>query len=175
MNKRDYLHENIEKLVGNTRRELTIPEHEKEQILNNLIEEANSLSSGVTIRRLKDRFRTSRIAALATAAGLIVAVFLGVVVLNELTAPAYAIEQTIKALQEISTVHVIGTNWDDVNDANTTIFDPNNVYMGRIDSTSYDPVLDYLTTYYWRVRGYRKCYCSLACPGRCLGYYYGTY
>ena len=112
MNKQDYLKENIEKLVGKTRPELTIPERKKEQILNNLIKEANSLSSGTIVRGLKDRFRTRKIATMTTAAGLIVAVFLAVVVLHELAIPAYAINETIKALQKISTVHVIGTNWD---------------------------------------------------------------
>ncbi|MHC4213111.1 MAG: hypothetical protein ACYSWP_07045 [Planctomycetota bacterium] len=54
----------------------------------------------------------SKITKLTTAAGLIIAVFIGIVIVNELAVPAYAIEQTIKALQEISTVHVIGTDWD---------------------------------------------------------------
>jgi len=112
MNKQDHLKQNIEKLVGKTRPELTLPEEKKGKILNRLIEEANNLSSGTFVEILKKRSITRKIATLATAAGLIVAVFLGVVVLRESAVPAYAIEQTIKALREISTVHVIGTNWD---------------------------------------------------------------
>ena len=112
MNKRDYLQENIEKLVGKTRSELTIPEQTKGNILNNLIEEANSLSSGTSVKTFTGRFMARKIATFATAAGVIAAVFLGMVVLSKLAVPAYAIEQTIKALQKISTVHVIGTNWD---------------------------------------------------------------
>ncbi|MHC4739993.1 MAG: hypothetical protein ACYS9Y_13885 [Planctomycetota bacterium] len=112
MNKRDYLEENIEKLVGKTRPELTIPEQKKENILNSLIQEADSLSSGTTVKTFTGRIMTRKIATFATAAGLIAAVFLGIVVLNKLAVPAYAIEQTINALQKISTVHVIGTNWD---------------------------------------------------------------
>lgn len=112
MNKRNYLQENIEKLVGNTRPEQSIPEQKKEQILNKLIKEANNLSSGSSVKALKDRFITRRITRYATAAGLIAAVFLGVILLNKFAVPAYAIEQTINALQNISTVHIIGTNWD---------------------------------------------------------------
>ncbi len=54
----------------------------------------------------------SKITKLTTAAGLIIAVFIGIFIVNELAVPVYAIEQTIKALREISTVHVIGTDWD---------------------------------------------------------------
>ena len=81
-------------------------------IENNLIEQANNLSSGTSVKTFTGRLMTRKITRYATAAGLIAAVFLGIVVLNKLTVPAYAIEQTIKALQKISTVHVIGTNWD---------------------------------------------------------------
>ena len=112
MTSQDYLQKNIEKVIGKTKPELTIPEEKKETILSKLIEEANSLSSRAFMKVLKDCIMTRKIATLATAAGLIVAVFLGVVVLHESAVPAYAIEQTIKALREISTVHVIGTNWD---------------------------------------------------------------
>jgi len=113
MNKEDYLQENIERLIGKTKPELTIPEQKKEKILSRLIKEANKLSSRNSIGALKERIITRRIATLATTVALIVVIVLGVVVLNELVTPAYAIEQTIKALREISTVHVIGTNWDD--------------------------------------------------------------
>ncbi len=52
------------------------------------------------------------ITKIATAAVIIVAVGMGVALLNRSVSPAYAIEQTIKALQDVTTVHVIGTNWD---------------------------------------------------------------
>ncbi|MHC4758701.1 MAG: hypothetical protein ACYTE8_08585 [Planctomycetota bacterium] len=112
MNKQNYLQKNIEKLVGKTRPELTIPKQMKANLLNNLVEEANRLSSGTSVKTFTSRFMARKIATFATAAGVIAAVFLGVVVLNKLAVPAYAIAQTIKALQKISTVHVIGTNWD---------------------------------------------------------------
>lgn len=112
MNKRDYLQENIEKLVGKTKPELTLPEEKKDKILSRLIEEADNLPSRTFVKALRGWGITRKIATFATAAVLIIAVFLGVVVLHESTTPAYAIEQTIKALREISTVHVIGTDWD---------------------------------------------------------------
>jgi len=54
----------------------------------------------------------SRITKLATAAVIIIAVALSISFLEESVTPAYAIEQTIKALQNVTTVHVIGTDWD---------------------------------------------------------------
>ena len=45
-----------------------------------------------------------------------------------------------------------GTDFDDVNDADTTIYNPNDVYKGRQDSNSWDPCgLELITTYYWRI------------------------
>jgi hypothetical protein len=43
-----------------------------------------------------------------------------------------------------------GTDFDNVNDANTTV--PLGVYKGRQDANSYDPNgLEFATTYYWRI------------------------
>ncbi len=112
MNKRDLLQENIEKLVKKTRSEQTIPEQTKENILNNLLKEADSFSSRTSVKTYVGRIVARKFETLTTAAGFIVAVFIGLFMLNKLAEPAYAIEQTIKALKKISTVHVIGTNWD---------------------------------------------------------------
>lgn len=103
MNKRDHLEENIARLIGKTKPKLTMPEQTKENVLNNLIEETDKLTSGTSLKKY---------ARLVTAAGAIAAVIMAMFVLNRSIAPAYAIEQTIKALQNISTVHTIGTNWD---------------------------------------------------------------
>ena len=54
----------------------------------------------------------SRITKLAAAAVIIIIVGTGVDFLDKSVSPAYAIEQTIEALRGVSTVHVIGTNWD---------------------------------------------------------------
>ncbi|HUW19582.1 MAG TPA: hypothetical protein VMW16_09790 [Sedimentisphaerales bacterium] len=53
-----------------------------------------------------------KIPKLAAAAVLILAVGVAITFLNRFVTPAYAIEQTIEALREVSTVHVIGTTWD---------------------------------------------------------------
>lgn len=103
MNKRDYFQENIEKLVGKTGPELAMGEQTKENILNNLIEEADKLSSATTVKKY---------ARWVAAAGAIAAAIMAMFVLNRSITPAYAIDQTLKALQKISTVHTIGTNWD---------------------------------------------------------------
>ena len=49
---------------------------------------------------------------IAAAAVIIIAIGLGVVLLDKSVSSVYAITQTIKALEDITTVHVIGTDWD---------------------------------------------------------------
>jgi hypothetical protein len=49
---------------------------------------------------------------IATAAVIIIAIGLGVVLLDKSVSSVYAIAQTIKALENVNTVHVIGTDWD---------------------------------------------------------------
>jgi len=49
---------------------------------------------------------------MAAAAVIIIAIGLGTVLLDKSVSSVYAIEQTIKALENVNTVHVIGTDWD---------------------------------------------------------------
>jgi hypothetical protein len=49
---------------------------------------------------------------IATAAVIIIAIGLGTILLDNSASSAYAIAQTIKALENVTTVHVIGTDWD---------------------------------------------------------------
>lgn len=49
---------------------------------------------------------------IATATVIIIAIGLGTVLLDKSVSPAYAIAQTIRALENVNTVHVIGTDWD---------------------------------------------------------------
>jgi hypothetical protein len=68
-----------------------------------------------TAEKQKSIWRTvlkSRITKLAAAAVITAAVALGLALHDKFVVPAYAIEQTIEALQGVSTVHTIGTNWD---------------------------------------------------------------
>jgi hypothetical protein len=54
----------------------------------------------------------SGVTKIAAAVVMIIVVGLGVVLLDKSVSSTYAIEQTIKALQDVTTVHVIGTDWD---------------------------------------------------------------
>ena len=49
---------------------------------------------------------------IATAAVIIIAIGLATVLLDKSVSSAYAIAQTIKALENVTTVHVIGSDWD---------------------------------------------------------------
>ncbi|MHC4206267.1 MAG: hypothetical protein ACYSTT_16575 [Planctomycetota bacterium] len=49
---------------------------------------------------------------IAAAAVIVITIGLGVVLLDESIPSAYAIAQTIKALESVTAVHVIGTDWD---------------------------------------------------------------
>jgi hypothetical protein len=49
---------------------------------------------------------------IATAAVILIAIGLGIVLLNQTVSSVYAIGETIKALQDVVTVHVVGTDWD---------------------------------------------------------------
>ena len=76
---------------------------------SNKSEKIKSVSAEPNIWRM---LMKSRVTKLSAAAMIIIAVALSMTFLDRSISPAYAIEQTIKALNEISTVHVIGTNWD---------------------------------------------------------------
>ena len=57
----------------------------------------------------------SQISKFATAAVIIIAIALGLTtILDKSVTPAYAIEQTIKAMQDVRTVHMFCTGFDDV-------------------------------------------------------------
>jgi hypothetical protein len=49
---------------------------------------------------------------IVTAAVIIIAISLGIVLFDKSVSSAYAIAQTIEALENVTTVHVIGTDWD---------------------------------------------------------------
>ncbi len=54
----------------------------------------------------------SNITKLATAAAIIIIVVLGITVVDKSVTPAYAIEQTIEAMENMTTVHMFCRNWD---------------------------------------------------------------
>ena len=70
-----------------------------------------------------------------------------------------------------------GTSWADVNDANTTAYDPNNVYMGRQDANDFNdfvPSLELAKTYYWRVDEVNEAYAGTEPPPPPHGRWKGT-
>ena len=61
---------------------------------------------------IRNTFLRNGATKIATAAVIIIAIGLGTVLLDKSVSSAYAIAQTIKALENVTTVHVIGTDWD---------------------------------------------------------------
>lgn len=61
---------------------------------------------------IRNSFLRNGATKIATAAVIIIAIGLGTVLLDKSVSSAYAIAQTIKALENVTTVHVIGTDWD---------------------------------------------------------------
>ena len=108
MNNRDHLEKNIEKLLSSTELQVQMPDLKKQQILSNLARG----SCGSAKTRPLQNLMVRNWGKFVSAAMIIVGAFLTVAVVHQSATPAYAIEQTIKALQDISTAHVIGTNWD---------------------------------------------------------------
>ncbi|MGD8499614.1 MAG: hypothetical protein PVJ86_03150 [Phycisphaerales bacterium] len=64
------------------------------------------------LQSVKNVIMRSGVTKIAAAVVIITVVSLGVVLLDKSVSSTYAIEQTIKALQDVTTVHVIGTDWD---------------------------------------------------------------
>ena len=54
----------------------------------------------------------NRITKLSAAAVIIIAAILSITILDKSATPAYAIEQTIDAMKQITSVHIVGRTWD---------------------------------------------------------------
>ncbi len=108
MNKPDYLEKNIKRLLEKTEPQMKLPQAQRDEILSKLLAKSSAAGKMGLHRILIPR----NLAKLATAAVIIIAIFFSIVVFDMAVTPAYALEQTIKALQKVTTVHVIGTNWD---------------------------------------------------------------
>ena len=61
---------------------------------------------------IKNTVLRNGVTKIATAAVIIIAIGLGTILLDNSASSAYAIVHTIKALENVATVHVIGTDWD---------------------------------------------------------------
>ncbi len=108
MNKPNYLDKNIERLLEKTEPQMRLPQAVRDEILSKLLAKSSTPAKVDLHKILIPR----NLAKLATAAVIIIVIFLSIMVFDMAVTPAYAFEQTIKALQKVTTVHVIGTNWD---------------------------------------------------------------
>jgi hypothetical protein len=93
-----------------------IPDHNhrdrlEQRLLVALANQPRQTDSPSQILRL---IMNSRLAKLASAAAVIIAVTLGLsTILDHGATPAYAIEQTIEAIENVPTIHIFGRDWDD--------------------------------------------------------------
>ncbi|MHC4537972.1 MAG: hypothetical protein ACYS6K_28925 [Planctomycetota bacterium] len=100
--------DNMKKLIKKLRFEATADTHER--ILGNVLkaleisEQEKSAAPMPSIRRI---IMKSKITKLAAAAVIIVGVALLITVVDKLTSPAYAIEQTIKAFENVQYMHIV--------------------------------------------------------------------
>jgi outer membrane lipoprotein-sorting protein len=105
--------EKIKKLFAKS--DVTVDSKVDDRIINDALtaidkfEKTEPVSAEPNIWRMITK---NRITKLAAAAVIIVLVSLGIFLMNKSLPSAYALEQTLKALQSIATVHVIGTDWD---------------------------------------------------------------
>ncbi|MHC5061624.1 MAG: hypothetical protein ACYTFK_11150 [Planctomycetota bacterium] len=83
---------------------ISLPDHPLGSGQGTMIGRLHIYSANAIIKR--------RVIKIAAAAVIIIAAWLGIVILDRSIPSAYALEQTIKALQSVMTVHVIGTDWD---------------------------------------------------------------
>lgn len=103
-------HKNIEKLLT----ELTLPTNEAadKRVLNDAMaayEKSEKIDSAVYWPSIGRKIMKSTITKLAAAAVIIIAAGLGIVLLDKSVKPAYAIEDTIKALENIYSINMSGT------------------------------------------------------------------
>jgi hypothetical protein len=110
MSEKDIFENNIGRLIHSAGPELHLPDDKKDQILLRLTEA--TLETAGKERSISRTIMKSRITKLAAAAVIIAVISLGLALHDKFVVSAYAIEQTIEALQGVSSVHVIGTSWD---------------------------------------------------------------
>jgi len=104
--------EKIRKLF--VKSDITVNSKLDDRIINDALtafdksEKTKSISSEPNIWRI---IKKSKITKLAAVAMIIIFFGIGTVLLDRSASSAFAIEQTIQALQDVTTVHVIGTDW----------------------------------------------------------------
>ncbi len=105
--------ENIKRLIKNASVNST-PEV-NQAVLADLLNELEKRKSTRSAAGRPNTWRIimkSKITKLATAAAIILIVVLGITLLDKSTVPVYAIEQTIEALNSVTSVHIVARGWD---------------------------------------------------------------
>ena len=112
MSERDCLEENINRLLQKHPHELRLSDDRKAAIMAALMRQRSPGPVPVVIGAVREKLIRRKLTTSAVAASIVLAVILGILLLNRSATRAYAVEQTVKALRRISTVHVIGTTWE---------------------------------------------------------------
>ena len=98
-----------------TQSNVTVNNQVNERIINdslNVLNESQDLQLSPIEHNIWRLIMKSKITKITTAAVLIGAIFFSLTLVDESTAPVYAIEQTIQIMQTIRTAHAYSTNWD---------------------------------------------------------------
>ena len=106
--------ENIEKLIRNV--PINTSAQRDEEVLDdvlNALEKSNNVQSAAHQPNIWRIIMKSQITKLATAAVIILAVVLSITILNQSATPAWAIEQTIKAIEGFRAIYSSGVTVDE--------------------------------------------------------------
>jgi len=106
--------ENIEKLIGNV--PINTSAKRDREVLDdvlNALEKSNNIRSAAHQPNIWRIIMKSRITKLATAAVIVIAVVLSITILNQSATPAWAIEQTIKAIEGFQAIYSSGVTVDE--------------------------------------------------------------
>lgn len=104
----DDLHESIKKLHLKASAELDRRVHDD---ISKALAESEKTESAHTELNIWRKIMNSPITKLAAAAAIIIAVGLFLTVMEKTTTPAYALEQTLEAMQDVRTLHMFGRDW----------------------------------------------------------------
>lgn len=106
MDNKDYLEHNIDRLINSTEPQVKMPDTRKQQILSKLIADEEVKQASTSVWKMIIR---SQITKYATAAILMIAISMSLVIIEKTTTPAYAIDQTIEAYSSIRWLYACQT------------------------------------------------------------------
>jgi hypothetical protein len=106
--------ENIEKLIRKLRYKTSAEAHEK--VLGNVLQaldEKQEQKGGVVKPDIWSTIMKTKVTKLAVAAVIIVCVMLAIPFMEKTVTPAYSFEQTLEAMQDLRTMHMVCKDWND--------------------------------------------------------------